>query len=127
MALGCFSVSLSVKDITKSIEFYTGLGFEMFHDHSEHGYCILKDGTSVIGLYQGMFEGNILTFNPGWDQDAQPVDGFEDVRSIQARLQASGVDIGTSTDPEGEGIGHIILTDPDGNVIMFDQHVPKPA
>ena len=127
MALGCFSVSLSVKDITKSIEFYTGLGFEMFHDNSEHGYCILKDGTTVLGLFQGMFEGNILTFNPGWGQDAQPLDGFEDVRSIQARLLAAGVEVAQPTDPEGEGIGHIVLTDPDGNAIMFDQHVPKPA
>lgn len=127
MHLGCFSVSLSVKDLAKSRAFYEALGFEVSHDASEHHYCIMRQGDTLIGLYHGMFEGNILTFNPGWGQDAQAVDGaFEDVRAVQERLRAAGLDLIETADPEGEGVAHITLKDPDGNAILIDQHVPKP-
>jgi catechol 2,3-dioxygenase-like lactoylglutathione lyase family enzyme len=127
MSLGAFSVSLSVKDLAASIAFYKALGFEAFHDASEHNYAILKNGDAVIGLFQGMFEGNILTINPGWTQDATAVDGdFEDVRDIQSRLQDAGLDIATPADPDGQGPASFMLSDPDGNTILFDQHVEKP-
>ena len=109
MSLGAFSISLAVKDLAvkdlaASISFYETLGFESFHDGSEHNYAILKSGEAVIGLFQGMFEGNILTINPGWTQDAAAVDGaFEDVRDIQSRLQAAGIDIPTPADANGTG------------------------
>jgi catechol 2,3-dioxygenase-like lactoylglutathione lyase family enzyme len=122
MSLGGFSVSLSVKDIARSRAFYEALGFTTFHDQQAQGWLIMSSPTAVIGLFQGMFEGNILTFNPGWDAQARPVDPFEDVRAIQARLKAAGVTIETETDPDGQGPAHIVLTDPDGNRIMFDQH-----
>ena len=128
MSLGAFSVSLAVKDINRSIEFYQTLGFDLFHDGTEQNYVILKNGEAVIGLFQGMFEGNILTFNPGWAQDATALTTpFEDVRDIQSRLQQSGVEIPTSADPNETGPASIMLTDPDGNTILFDQHVPKPT
>ncbi|MEE2946202.1 MAG: VOC family protein [Pseudomonadota bacterium] len=126
MALGAFSVSLSVKDLKASIEFYETLGFQQFHDMSEHGFAILKNGHAVIGLFQGMFEGNILTLNPGWDQSAQPVDAFEDVRDLQSRLQAAGIALDTTADPNSTGPASITLSDPDGNAILFDQHVDRP-
>jgi len=125
MALGAFSVSLSVKDLKASIAFYQTLGFEQFHDMSEHGFAILKNGTAVIGLFQGMFDGNILTMNPGWDQSAQPVDDFEDVRDIQARLQAAGLTLDSTADVNSTGPASITLRDPDGNAILFDQHVDR--
>lgn len=126
MALGAFSMSLSVKDLKASIEFYETLGFQQFQDMSEHGFAILKNGQTVIGLFQGMFEGNILTLNPGWDQSAQPVDVFEDVRDLQSRLQAAGITLDTTADPNGTGPASITLRDPDGNAILFDQHVDHP-
>ncbi len=126
MSIGCFSVSLSVKDIAKSKAFYQTLGFEIFHDTSDQGWCILKNGDAVIGLFQGMFEGNLLTFNPGWDQSATPVEAFEDVRALQTRLQEAGVDIAVPVDPTGTGPASFTATDPDGNVILIDQHVPRP-
>jgi catechol 2,3-dioxygenase-like lactoylglutathione lyase family enzyme len=127
MKLGAFSVSLAVKDLQKSIDFYTQLGFEVGGGDIEHGWCILRSDTTTIGLFQGMFEHNILTFNPGWAQDATALDAFEDVRSIQERIEASGlaIEILERADPDGEGPAHLILHDPDNNVIMFDQHVPK--
>lgn len=124
--LGAFSVSLSVKDLKASIAFYETLGFQQFHDMSEHGFAILKNGNAVIGLFQGMFEGNILTMNPGWDQSAQPVDDFEDVRDLQARLQDAGIALNTTADPDSTGPASITLKDPDGNAILFDQHVDRP-
>lgn len=126
-SLGCFSVSLSVKDLNASVAFYTALGFEMFHDHTAQNYCIMKNGDHVIGLFQGMFEGNILTFNPGWDQNAQKVDAFEDIRDMQLRLKKAGISLIKEAAPDGQGPDHILLTDPDGNTIMFDQHVEKPS
>ncbi len=124
MELGAFSVSLAVKDLAASKRFYERLGFRQMHGDESANWVILQSGSTVIGLFQGMFDRNILTFNPGWDQDAQPLDTFTDVRQIQATLDAAGVAVTTRTDPDGTGVGHIVLEDPDGNVIMFDQHVP---
>ena len=126
MSLGAFSVSLSVKDLKASIAFYETLGFQQFHDMSEHGFAILKNGSAVIGLFQGMFEGNILTLNPGWDQSAQPVDDFEDVRDLQKRLHEAGLALETTADPDSTGPASFMLKDPDGNAILFDQHVDRP-
>ena len=123
MELGAFSVSLAVKDLQASRAFYETLGFSAMGGDASQGWLILKNGSTVIGLFQGMFEKNILTFNPGWDQAAQPLASFTDVREIQASLDAEGVDITTRADPDTTGPAHIILSDPDGNVVMLDQHV----
>ena len=122
MKLGCFSVSLAVKDLKASKEFYEKLGFEVFHGVEEQGWLIMKSPGCNIGLFQGMFEQNILTFNPGWDQDAQPVDPFTDVREIQKALMDSGIDIQTGIDAAEEGPASFTVLDPDGNPILFDQH-----
>lgn len=127
MALGCFSVSLTVKDLQKSKAFYEALGFETFGGDEAHNYLIMKNGETNIGLFQGMFEANILTFNPGWDQNAQSVAEFEDVRDVQSRLEAAGLTLEARAEPQGDGPAHIVFTDPDGNTIMLDQHVPKPS
>lgn len=123
MELGAFSVSLTVKDIEVSKSFYEKLGFSAFGGDQSQGWLILKNGSTVIGLFQGMFDKNILTFNPGWDQSASPLDSFADVREVQKSLDAQGVEITTRADPDSTGPAHIILSDPDGNVIMLDQHV----
>ena len=123
MELGAFSVSLAVKDLQASRAFYEKLGFSAMGGDAAQGWLILKNGSTVIGLFQGMFEKNILTFNPGWDQAAQPLASFTDVRQIQAALDAEGVEITTRADPDTTGPAHIILSDPDGNVVMLDQHV----
>ncbi len=121
MELGAFSVSLAVKDLGVSKTFYEKLGFEAMAGDQNHGYLIMKNGDHLIGLFQGMFEGNILTFNPGWDQSAGEVNPFEDVRQIAASLKAAGLEL--TTEPEGEkGPGSLTLTDPDGNSILIDQH-----
>ena len=125
MELGAFSVSLAVKDLAASKQFYEKLGFRKMHGEESANWVIMQSGSTVIGLFQGMFEKNILTFNPGWDQNAQALEAFTDVRRIQASLDAAGVAMTTRTNPDGIGVGHIVLEDPDGNVIMFDQHVPK--
>ena len=122
MNLGAFSVSLSVKDLKASQIFYENLGFRPMGGDADHGYLILKNGDHIIGLFQGMFEGNILTFNPGWDQNAQETEGFTDVRAIQADLQAKGVELTTEADPDSTGPASITLIDPDGNAILIDQH-----
>ncbi len=127
MSLGNFSVSLAVKDLKASREFYETLGFAVFHDQSAHNWMILKSPTATIGLFQGMFEGNILTFNPGWDADGQPVTPFEDVRSIQKRLKSAGVEIAQEADETSTGPASFMVTDPDGNMVMIDQHVEKPT
>lgn len=126
MSLGNFSVSLAVKDLQVSRAFYETLGFSVFHDQSAHNWMILKSPTAIIGLFQGMFEGNILTFNPGWDEDGQAVAAFEDVRSIQKRLKTAGIEIAQEADDASTGPASFIVTDPDGNTIMLDQHVPAP-
>lgn len=123
MALGAFSVSLAVKDIAKSRAFYEALGFEKFHGDEAQGWLILANGDAKIGLFQGMFEGNILTFNPGWDQNAQPVEGFEDVRDIQKKLKAAGVAMASEADETTTGPASATCIDPDGNAVLIDQHV----
>lgn len=123
MELGAFSVSLTVKDIAASRAFYEKLGFTTMGGDQSQGWLILKSDTTVIGLFQGMFDKNILTFNPGWDQQAQALPSFRDVREIQKALDAQGVEITVRADPDTSGPAHIVLNDPDGNVIMFDQHV----
>jgi catechol 2,3-dioxygenase-like lactoylglutathione lyase family enzyme len=123
MELGAFSVSLAVKDLSASRSFYEKLGFTTMGGDQAHGWLILKNGSTVIGLFQGMFEKNILTFNPGWGQDATPLASFTDVREIQRALEDQGVALATRADPATTGPAHIILSDPDGNVIMLDQHV----
>ena len=123
MHLGCFSVSLAVTDLEASSAFYQKLGFEVFHDASEHRYMILAMGDTKIGLFQGMFEGNILTFNPGWDQNAQPLESFTDVRRIQKVLKNQGLALASEADDGSTGPASITLVDPDGNAILIDQHV----
>ena len=126
MSLGNFSVSLAVKDLAKSRAFYETLGFEAFGGDPAQGWLIVKNGATNIGLFQGMFEANIMTFNPGWAADATPLESFEDVREIQSRLKAGGIEPVMGADPDSTGPAHLIVVDPDGNQIMFDQHVPKP-
>ncbi len=123
MQLGAFSVSLAVKDIAASRAFYEKLGFEVFHGDAAQGWLIMKSPTAVIGLFQGMFENNILTFNPGWDSNAQPVGDFTDIRDIQKKLKSAGVPLEQEVDEAGSGPGSFTLMDPDGNAILFDQHV----
>lgn len=122
MQLGVFSISLTVKDLAASHAFYQKLGFEDLGGNAEHGYLILKNGSTVIGLFQGMFDRNMLTFNPGWDENAQPVDPFTDVRELQKRLKAAGVELMSEADEAGSGPASIMLADPDGNPILIDQH-----
>jgi lactoylglutathione lyase len=123
MNLGAFSVSLSVKDIEASRAFYEKLGFNSFGGDVAENWVILKNGDHVIGLFQGMFEGNILTFNPGWDQNANKVDSFTDVRAIQRELKAQGVEFQSEADESTSGPAYFTLVDPDGNTILVDQHV----
>lgn len=123
MKLGAFSVSLSVKDIHASQKFYESLGFEVFGGGLEKNYLIMKNGNALVGLFQGMFEGNLLTFNPGWDEDAQAVDSFDDVRSIQQSLKDDGIALITEADASTAGPASTMLMDPDGNMILIDQHV----
>ena len=122
MKLGAFSVSLSVKDIRKSQAFYESLGFKVFAGELEKNYLIMKNEESLIGLFQGMLPNNILTFNPGWDQNAQNLDDFDDVRSIQKALAANGLTTGDPIEPTSSGPANFMVTDPDGNVILIDQH-----
>lgn len=123
MKLGAFSVSLSVKDLQVSRSFYENLGFTVFAGSMEQNYLIMKNGHTVIGLFYGMFENNIMTFNPGWDQSAQALEDFDDVRKIQAHLKENGIPLLSEADPNTTGPGNMMLTDPDGNTILFDQHV----
>jgi catechol 2,3-dioxygenase-like lactoylglutathione lyase family enzyme len=122
MELGAFSVSLAVKDLDASRAFYETLGFATMGGDVAQNWVILTNGATVIGLFQGMFEGNILTFNPGWDQAAGEVDPFTDVRQIQAHLKAAGIVLAVEADETSTGPAHLVLTDPDGNTIMIDQH-----
>ena len=123
MELGAFSVSLAVKDIHASKAFYEKLGFQAFHGDISQNWLILKNGEHVIGLFQGMFEKNILTFNPGWDQEAQPVDTFTDVRELQRQLKAQGLEFVSVADESTTGPASFVIVDPDGNPILVDQHV----
>ncbi len=122
MELGAFSVSLAVKDLGTSKEFYEKLGFTVFAGDSKMNYLIMKNGNSMIGLFEGMFEGTLLTFNPGWDENAGPLDSFDDVREIQASLKKDNIELSSEVDPVTSGPASITLTDPDGNQILIDQH-----
>lgn len=122
MELGAFSVSLAVKDIEASKAFYEKLGFKPFGGDMAQNWLIMKNGEHLVGLFQGMFEGNMLTFNPGWDQDANELDSFTDVRAIQAQLKDKGVNLLSEVDESSNGPGSIALADPDGNIILIDQH-----
>ena len=123
MELGAFSVSLAVKDIAASQAFYEKLGFEFFGGDASQNWLILKNGDYVIGLFQGMFEKNMLTFNPGWDSNAAAIDDFTDVRELQRQLKERGVELLSEADESTTGPGSFMLLDPDGNPILFDQHV----
>ena len=120
--LGAFSVSLNVKDLQKSKEFYEKLGFAQMGGDMKQNYLIMKNGTTIIGIFQGMFEGNILTFNPGWDENAKEVNPFTDVREIQKTLKANQIKLNTEADEKIKGPAYIEFTDPDGNKILIDQH-----
>jgi len=122
MKLGAFSVSLSVKNLSDSKLFYEKMGFTQFAGSMEQKYLIMKNEDHLIGLFQGMFEGNILTFNPGWDQSAGNLEEFDDVRTIESQLEQSGISLDTKTQPESQGPGSIMFKDPDGNIILIDQH-----
>lgn len=123
MKLGAFSISLAVKDLEVSKYFYEKLGFAVFAGGMEQNYLIMKNEDSLVGLFHGMFENNILTFNPGWDQNAGTLESFDDVRDIQKDLKNHGIKLETEADESTTGPGSIVLTDPDGNAILIDQHV----
>ncbi|MEL4304611.1 VOC family protein [Methanococcoides sp. LMO-2] len=123
MELGAFSVSLNVKDIEASRSFYEKLGFMVFQGDISQNWLIMKNGSCVLGLFQGMFEKNILTFNPGWDQNANELNSFTDIRELQKQFKAKGVEIPDEVDETSSGPASLIVIDPDGNPILFDQHV----
>ena len=123
MDLGTFSISLAVKNLEASRSFYKKLGFQVFAGDTSQNWLILKNGDHAIGLFQGMFEKNILTFNPGWDSNAQKLDVFSDVRDLQRQLKAKGVALQTEADETSTGPASFMIVDPDGNPILIDQHV----
>ena len=123
MELGAFSVSLAVQDLQASRRFYEQLGFTAFAGDPAQHWLILRNGDRVLGLFEGMFERNILTFNPGWDQDARPLAEFTDVRELQRRLRAAGVPFASEADERTTGPASFVVIDPDGNPVLFDQHV----
>jgi lactoylglutathione lyase len=123
MELGAFSISLAVKDLEASRSFYEKFGFKAFAGDASQNWLILKNGDHVIGLFQGMFDKNILTFNPGWDQNAQKLGPFTDVRELQRQLKAQGVQLVNEADESTTGPASFIAVDPDGNPVLFDQHV----
>ncbi len=127
MQLGNFSVSLAVKDLAASRAFYEKLGFRVFGGDENSKWLIMQNDTATIGLFQGMFEKNILTFNPGWDRSAKTLPAFEDVRDIQIRLKAQGIEFAIAADENTTGPASFVITDPDGNPILVDQHVAKPT
>jgi len=123
MKLGAFSISLNVKDLNTSKTFYENLGFTVFGGGLEMNYLIMKNGNSLIGLFQGMFENNIITFNPGWDENAKQLESFDDVREIQKHLKSKGLTLETEADENTSGPASLVLKDPDGNIILIDQHI----
>ena len=123
MNLGNFSVSLAVKDLTASHAFYDKLGFVVIGGDASQNWLILRNGTVIVGLFQGMFERNMLTFNPGWDADCKTLPDFTDVRELQRRLRALGIEPQTPADETGSGPASFIVIDPDGNPVLVDQHV----
>lgn len=122
MKLGAFSVSLAVKDIAASRAFYEKLGFTAFGGNQDQRWLIMKNETTLIGLSQGMFDKNMLTFNPGWDSDAKELASFDDVREIQKQLKANDITPAAEADESTQGPAHIVVVDPDGNQILIDQH-----
>ena len=126
MQLGAFSVSLAVKDLAASRSFYEKLGFTVTGGDGDK-YLMMINGTTIIGLFQGLFDRNILTFNPGLAQDTSRVEDFTDVRDIRASLVAGGIEMSTDTDPDGTGPASIVLVDPDGNPVLVDQFFPRPG
>ncbi|MEQ8316706.1 MAG: hypothetical protein RIE77_12605 [Phycisphaerales bacterium] len=126
MQLGAFSISLAVKDLAASKAFYEKLGFTPIGGDEAHNYLILRNGEATIGLFQGMFEKNILTFNPGWASRGDHPAAFTDVRELQRELEAKGITLIERADDASEGVAHVTMVDPDGNPILIDQHVPKP-
>lgn len=122
MKLGAFSISLSVKDIKKSKLFYEKMEFAILGGDINQNWLILKNGNAIIGLFQGFFDKNIITFNPGWDENAQNIDAFDDVRIIQDHLKKCGIELTSEADPSSKGPANLTLTDPDGNNILIDQH-----
>lgn len=127
MQLGNFSISLTVKDLQASKEFYEKLGFVVSGGNAKHNYLIMQNSTSTVGLYQGMFEKNSLTYNPGWDRDCKTLPEFQDVRDIQQELKKRGLTPTVMADETSTGPAFLMVTDPDGNPILIDQHVAKPA
>ena len=127
MELGNFSASLAVKDIAASQAFYEKLGFTPFGGDASQGWLIMQNATSTIGLFQGMFEKNIMTFNPGWTRSCETLRKFDDVRDIQQDLEAKGLSLASRADESTDGPASLTLLDPDGNTILIDQHVPKPG
>ncbi len=123
MKLGAFSVSLAVKDIKASKAFYETLGFKVFAGDLERNYLIMKNESTLIGLFQGMFENNILTFNPGWDQDANTLENYDDVRAIQKHLKSNNITLTSEADESTTGPASLVVLDPDGNAILVDQHI----
>lgn len=123
MTLGAFSISLAVKDINASKTFYETLGFAVFAGDIERNYLIMKNGNALVGLFQGMFDNNILTFNPGWDESANSITNFDDVRTIQKHLKSNGLTLETEVDERTSGPGSFVVLDPDGNAVLIDQHV----
>jgi len=123
MDLGAFSVSLAVEDIEASRKFYEAFGFTIFAGEAARNWLIIKNGDHVIGLFHGMFEKNMLTFNPGWDSNAQPLATFTDIRDLQRRLKAQGIQLSQEADEGTSGLASFVAVDPDGNPILVDQHV----
>jgi predicted lactoylglutathione lyase len=122
MKLGAFSISLAVKDIQQSKSFYEGLGFSQLGGDINQKWVIMKNGNAIIGLFEGMFENNIITFNPGWDENGNNLESFDDVRMIQEHLKKCGINLTSETNANTTGPAHITLNDPDGNNILIDQH-----
>ncbi len=123
MKLGAFSVSLSVKDINVSKQFYESLGFQVLAGSIERNYLVMKNENSLIGLFKGMFEGNMLTFNPGWDENGNKLEQFDDIREIQRELREKNITLNSEANENTPGPASIFITDPDGNIILLDQHV----
>ena len=123
MELGAFSISLAVEDLAASRAFYAKFGFEVVGGDASQNWLILRNGDTTIGIFQGMFDKNILTFNPGWDGNAEPVDSFTDVRELQRQLKAGGVSLVSEADESGTGPASFVAVDPDGNSVLVDQHV----
>lgn len=127
LELGNFSVSLSVEDLKASIAFYEKLGFSQVGGVLKQNWIIMQNGTTTVGLFHGMFEGNIMTFNPGWDSDKNTLKDFQDVRVLQSELKERGIEFVSEADPASTGPASLILMDPDGNTIFIDQHVNAPG